>query len=447
MPGNQLETAYGAEPYSHFAAGTTLDRVSFLRDDYSFLHAAFNDPSAKFLVLNELCPYVESVPRSSKQQEQGTKDVVFKPRAPRFKIKYVEGTNGPLREVMGQPFERDAAAVQASWDSTKDAPGLDHPVIVFLGLDQVGDSAFKYIKKDTRTPTSQTYTGQPCFALDVGKAHVRSAGLQTRIDRLFQDPVFTDSPAKVASARTLVPVTQRLRPADAAAYAQARMYLDWLQRNPFCAGCGSTALPVHGGTKLVCPAQDRALLPNQRKPCATRGTLSNLAFPRTDVSIITAVLDQSGTRLLLGRGPKWPARFFSCLAGFLEPGETVEQCVRREVFEESGLAVGRVVVHATQVWPFPANIMVGCIAQVAAEAPHGDEVKLEHDPELEQANWYSLAEIEASLVLSARDYKPAPGEKANDVPLIPGPEALAFTLLEAVVSGRVRGFDRVSSKL
>jgi NADH pyrophosphatase NudC (nudix superfamily) len=176
------------------------------------------------------------------------------------------------------------------------------------------------------------------------------------------------------------------RPPIAAIYSQARPLLDWNMRNPFCGQCGQRTVSVNAGTKRVCPPTDLAGGKKQdRLPCATRGTISNLSFPRTDPTVIMAVLSADGTKALLGRQNRWPPHMYSALAGFLEPGESIEEAVRREVWEESGVRVGRVAVHSSQPWPFPANLMIGAVGQ--ALPGDGEKIHLGHDPELQDAKW------------------------------------------------------------
>ncbi|RAL66433.1 hypothetical protein DID88_006124 [Monilinia fructigena] len=147
---------------------------------------------------------------------------------------------------------------------------------------------------------------------------------------------------------------------EAAIFAQARALLDWNARNPFCGGCGQPTLSINAGTKRVCPPTDFASLstaqagtnpatPTQRAPCATRKGVSNLSFP--------VPIPQSSWQY--------------ALAGFCEPAESVEEAVRREVWEESGVKLGRVVIHSTQPWPYPANLMIGAIAQALPDGERG----------------------------------------------------------------------------
>ena len=232
----------------------------------------------------------------------------------------------------------------------------------------------------------------------------------------------------------VIPQGSSLLISEAAEYAQGRHYLDWNYRNTFCGTCGHKTFSVHGGTKRVCPPKDKAETPPEREACSTRTTLSNLTFPRTDPTIIVAVLSHDSKRLLLGRQKRWPPYWFSTLAGFIEPAESVEDAVRREVWEESGVKLSRVLVHSTQPWPYPANLMIGAIAQVAS--PEDEEIKLEFDPELEIAKWFTLEEIQEALRYGTSglgDDAPE-GYKEGNLRL-PPPTAIANQLITAVVKG------------
>lgn len=147
-------------------------------------------------------------------------------------------------------------------------------------------------------------------------------------------------------------------------------------------------MSVNAGFKRTCPPSDKSMKrisnaissntaekPNQneRPPCATRTGISNLSFPRTDPTVIMAVVNSTGDRILLGRQKRWPPYWYSTLAGFAEPAESIEEAVRREVYEESGILVGRVVIHSTQPWPYPANLMIGAIGQAI---PTGETIDL-----------------------------------------------------------------------
>ena len=153
--------------------------------------------------------------------------------------------------------------------------------------------------------------------------------------------------------------------------AQARSILHWHESHGFCAKCGAKSLMADAGYKRICPS------------CKTEH------FPRTDPVVIMAV--RHGDQVLLGRQASWPPNMFSALAGFMEPGETIEQAVAREVLEEAGIKVGAVSYVTTQPWPFPSSLMIGMIAEATTT-----EIKL--DPaELEEARWFSRADLEMML--------------------------------------------------
>lgn len=153
--------------------------------------------------------------------------------------------------------------------------------------------------------------------------------------------------------------------------AQAKALLHWHRSHRFCSGCGHPSVLAGWGW---------------RRDCTRCGTHH---FPRTDPVVIMLAVD--GERCLLGRQPRFVPGMYSCLAGFMEPGETLEAAVRRELMEEAGVEVGQVAYLASQPWPFPASIMIGCIAQAT-----GTTITIDHQ-ELEDARWFSRAEARAMI--------------------------------------------------
>lgn len=174
-------------------------------------------------------------------------------------------------------------------------------------------------------------------------------------------------------------VMTRLSPRDAELAATAKAVFGWHDSHRFCARCGQPSVMAMSGWQRDCPA------------CGTHH------FPRTDPVVI--MLITHGNAVLLGRSPGWPEGMYSLLAGFIEPGETIEAAVRREVFEESGVRVGAVGYLASQPWPFPASLMFGCKGDALDTAITLDPKELEH------ALWVSrerLAEIFAGRDLSIK---------------------------------------------
>ena len=161
----------------------------------------------------------------------------------------------------------------------------------------------------------------------------------------------------------------QMTPRDAEMAATAKAMLQWHSTHGFCAACGLASSVSHAGWQRTCPA------------CGAHH------FPRTDPVVIMLVV--RGNSLLLGRSAPWPAGMYSLLAGFVEPGETLEAAVRREVLEETGISIGAVRYLASQPWPFPASLMFGCIACATSDA-----ITIDHT-ELEDALWITREELVA----------------------------------------------------
>jgi len=157
-----------------------------------------------------------------------------------------------------------------------------------------------------------------------------------------------------------------LPPADAGILATAKSMFEWRRRHRWCSACGQPSNVADGGWKRICPS------------CGTEH------FPRTDpVAIMLAVHDG---KCLLGRQAAWPAGMFSALAGFLEPGETIEEACARELKEEAGLTATAVRYHSSQPWPWPGSLMMGLIAEVDSSDAAPDQT------ELEEVRWFSKDE-------------------------------------------------------
>ncbi|HEY7459337.1 MAG TPA: NAD(+) diphosphatase [Xanthobacteraceae bacterium] len=178
--------------------------------------------------------------------------------------------------------------------------------------------------------------------------------------------------------------------------AVAKALLTWHAKHRFCANCGAPTQSSEAGWRRDC------------------GSCGAQHFPRTDPCVIMLAID--GERCLLARSARFPQGMWSCLAGFVEPGETLEEAVRRETREEAGVQVGRVVYFSSQPWPFPMSIMIGCHAEATA-------TKLRVDPnEIEDARWVPRAE--AALMLE---------RKHKDGLSTPPPAAVAYHLIRAYV--------------
>lgn len=199
--------------------------------------------------------------------------------------------------------------------------------------------------------------------------------------------------APAYAIRNVWEVLGRLSPDDLATYGGARSLVDWHARHRFCARCGGATKIAKGGWQRNC----------------TRCQAQH--FPRVDP--VAIMLVEHDDKLLLARQAHWPPRRYSALAGFIEPGESIEEAVAREVLEESGIRVRDVRYVANQPWPFPSQLMIGCHA-------FADNTDLVIDTtELEEAHWFTREEIDAAMA----------GDE-NGRLLMPPSVAIAYQLLK-----------------
>jgi NAD+ diphosphatase len=183
-------------------------------------------------------------------------------------------------------------------------------------------------------------------------------------------PAQADGAALFRSPR-IMQVLATLSPDDIAIYGAARSLIDWHLRHQFCGRCGAATIVTRAGWGRTCSG------------CKTEH------FPRVDPVVI--MLAEHDGRALVGRQAAWPQGRYSALAGFLEPGETIEEAVARELFEEAGVRATEVRYVTSQPWPFPAQLMLACVAKV-------DSAALTLAPaEIEDALWVTRAEVRAAL--------------------------------------------------
>ena len=208
-----------------------------------------------------------------------------------------------------------------------------------------------------------------------------------------QSPRFSAIEPVAASAFSAFPMLALLHADEAPLFAAAMSLARWHSRHAFCASCGRTTAVVRGGWSRRC------------------GSCQAEHFPRVDPVVI--MLAEHHGRLLLGRQPHYPSGRYSALAGFLEVGENLEAAVARVLYEEAGIRVSNVRYVASQPWPFPSSLMIGCHAEAIGDALTIDTA------ELDDARWFTRDEVAAAL------------EGAPGAPFQPPPKAaIARTLLE-----------------
>jgi len=210
------------------------------------------------------------------------------------------------------------------------------------------------------------------------------------------DPEQSFDPPAGATFQELRPLTPLLSADEAGLLAYARAISIWRVRHRFCGVCGAATEPLRAGHVIRCL--------NQSDP--------HEFFPRIDPAIIVLVTD--GERALLGRQPSWPPGRYSTIAGFVEPGESLEDAVLREVLEETGVRATRPRYDSSQPWPFPSSLMIGFQAEADRESP------ILTSNELEDARWFTRAEI-----------------RSDGIPLVPPSHSISYRLISTwLESGR-----------
>ncbi len=231
------------------------------------------------------------------------------------------------------------------------------------------------------------YQGRPCFTAAFSPIDETTAADQFGAGMGFLD---------------LRPIVGQLTQAEASVLAAAKGVIGWHRSHPFCARCGKASVIEDGGWRRKCPV------------------CSAFHFPRTDPVVIMLVTrgDTQEGKVLLGRSHGWAPGQYSLLAGFMEPGETIEDAVRREVHEETSVRIGRVRYVTSQPWPFPASLMLGCWAEALTE-----EIVI--DAEIEDARWVSRADMALALAGEHPEFNS------------PRPDSIARWILTAWVAGEI----------
>jgi NAD+ diphosphatase len=300
---------------------------------------------------------------------------------------------GYTASLLDRAAHRRGEAAALAADRRAGAYVVGGELVITRKRDRGGDPLFGLGEARALAPARESVLlgfldGVPRFGLGIGKEAAEA--LKARDDFLVTD-------LRSIAVQGLV-APEHLPP-----LAEAKALLAWHARHRFCSNCGAPTDVVEAGWKRECAA------------CKTEH------FPRTDPVVI--MLAVRGDRCLLGRSARFASAMWSCLAGFVEPGENVEEAVRREVREEAGIVCGRVAYFASQPWPFPMSLMIGCHAEALT-----DDITV--DPaELEGARWFGRDEVALMLL-----------RRHPDGLGTPPPVAIAHHIIRAWVEGEARGF-------
>ncbi|KAH9932440.1 NUDIX hydrolase domain-like protein [Fomitopsis serialis] len=407
--------------HSNFFGGAPLNRLSWLRQQQSFLNNLVPLPETQWLVFHDGRPLVST--------ERGSKA----PALARLSTADVRSLLGPEpffgqgQTVGGQAAASDVVALEGA--------RLRGPPIVFLGLQEPPSSerralpSSEFIAKGESglTDVFANIEGSAYFSLNV-----------TDIDQHTLDAALQNSAAGKRGAQ-LAFVDPRsamgaLDYTSANIFAMARSMHDWNSRNKYCPSCGSPSYSQWAGWKLGCSS----LLPwaqqtEGKKPCVTAQGLHNFSHPRTDMVVIAATVDPEREKILLGRNKRFPPGLWSVLSGFIEPGESLEDAVKRETWEEAGLEVQDVQYHSSQPWPYPATLMAGLYAVADSSKP----TRTDLDNELEDVRWYSREYILNILEKYGATHPSMERERSPDAPMsFPDTNAIGGVLISEWAYGK-----------
>lgn len=408
-----------------------VNRVSFLREDSEFITNAVLHASTRFIFYDNTNTLIDTASKDAKLVilTNGDNQVTTVPESSGQRT-----TLGLLDQSSEwRQIVETWAAENKAQDPELRAPGK--PSFLFLGLkdESVGLDLhlLKLHEKEAYLDHQGRYLGIPYFGVDVTNSPQTAALIQQHILQHSQTPI-SELDLVYTDARKY---TMGLSMEESGLFSHGKMYFDWLGRNRFCPGCGSKVIGIHAGGKLKCTNDNKIVVAGEEKyACPVKNTrVSNVSFPRTDAVVITAITNRERTKTLLSLSKRHAhAKMYACTAGFMEPSETVEVATKREIWEETGVVCSDIQILMTQPWPFPGNLMIGCVATVDFNGQN-EIIHLGHDRELADARWFDVSFVRKLM-------QKCPDLENPDGIVLPTDVSIAYSLIKHVV-------DRSDTKL
>lgn len=460
-----------------FGTTTTLNRFSFLRSDSKFIDSLIKNPTAPTRLVffkqfgkNSIHPVVHFHKEQINDESVKISDA---------KLFVLELNNLP--EILREKF--------LNWSDKNAAHDSDirkELTLVFLGMDENNlNDKIKFLSCGNElTLTVKTFTNTGDYSTKINTESKSQTQPETEtqpetnpsnLDKYFQyqnykgvpyfavdlthckelEGYITNFNSKATQIDYLksMPELLNLSNNEASIFSYSKTYLDWLMRNQFCPGCGSKVIPVDAGTKLLCTnfetieQNDETDSSSSKLPpvpaCPAKQTsVNNVCFPRSDPVIIVGIISSDGKKILLGNNRRHSFRdgkhkMYSCIAGFMEPGETIEEATIREIWEETGCKASDVKIMRSQPWPFPSSLMIGCLGVVEFNGSN-EKINLTHDNELEECYWFDVEDIRR--ITKIEDLKSDIIDKEEYLKYVslPTRKSIAFTLIDNVVNGNIK---------
>lgn len=420
-----------------------VNRVSFLREDNEFIGASITHPSTRFIFFYRTDPLIN--------KNSNNKLVILTNGDNQIIDDSKKNGEGDYKIIRGGLNKYDLWTKSiATWldDNKNQSEGLrdkGKPGFLFMGLvdESVGLklSSLKFEENPDFSTDEERYLdyqgryqGVPYFAVDLSHSSEVS---ELVIDHAKRELSKSDNTDREEVFYTYSRKHFLSFPhIEAALFSHGKMYFDWLNRNRFCPGCGSKVIPINAGGKLYCVNVEKAS--KDKYVCPIKNTsVSNVSFPRTDAVIITAITNTARDKILLSLNKRHNmTKMWACTAGFMEPSETVEVATKREIWEETGVTCNDIKIVMTQPWPFPGNLMIGCIATVEFNGTN-EVIDLGHDGELSDAKWFDVETIK----------KLDNNEEIEYDMLLPMSESIAYSLIKLVIDGDKEALKNKDNKL
>ncbi|RLV96691.1 NADH pyrophosphatase [Spathaspora sp. JA1] len=420
-----------------------VNRVSFLREDSEFITQSLFHPSTRFIFYQDQKPLIH--------KNFSNKLTILTNGSKQLSIDTI--SNGKIG-FTGEPAIIETGlmdsvdiwkSVLTTWNSDNKTQASDlrqdtKPIFLFLGLldESVGLDlhTLKFDDSDQEKFLDHQgrYQGIAYYAVDL----TNSPELTDSIINFVNDYInrnYTKGIVQTPEENGLFFTHSRkhylgFENKEASLFSQGAMFFSWLEKNKFCPGCGHPVIPIHAGGKLYCTNTTMDQHDPEKFACPVKSApVANVSFPRTDMAIITTIANRDRSKILLSLSKRYAiTKMYSCTAGFMEPSETVEVATKREIWEETGVTCSEIDIMMTQPWPFPSNLMIGCMGIVDFNGTN-EQIHLGHDNELSDARWFDI-EFVKKLVYP----KEQEDEDFNPEGIVlPMPESIAFQLIKLVV--------------